>query len=385
MSEFTIPGGREKGTPLAEASDSTLQYWADHAREDAMKDACIDELERRGVADAGEPPAEQQPPRRERTRAEGERQPPRREQQAPRRSPRANAPAPRSAIQQYQGAHTDAKEATEALAKLQEVGHLVSPAPAVAQLPEGTALVVSAVAIDSARETYAIQGQERGLAKVALYKIAGALGVSWSGQESGRLDDGSDPHFVHFRAVGYLRDFDGSLRQIKGEKIMDMREGSPQLQALQSRAEAKAKRTNQPVGDWQSQVRDTRLFILEHAESKAQERAIRSLGIRTSYTAEELRKPFFGARLQFTGHTDDPELKHLFAAKIAESFLGAQSQLYGKPMQRAEQRGGAPPPVGRDYDRAGYDAETEGHEVPHDDDGVVDDGYDPTGTDGNKF
>jgi hypothetical protein len=381
-------------------SDEDLEYWLKR-NEDDLKDASKAQYHKNAEGRLAGIRAEQAA-----RRNGGQRAAP----QAQRAEPRQPAAPPpnRSAIQQYQGAHTDAVEATAALARIQEIGHLVSPAPAVGTLPEGTSLVVSAVMVDSARETYSIQGGELGLSRTALQKIAGALGIAWSGTESRRLDDASDPCFVHYRAVGYVRDFSGQLSPVKGEKIMDLREGSPQLEALRERAENKAERERARIataggdpntvktGDWRSQVRDLRLFILEHAETKAQLRAIRSLGLRSSYTAEELRKPFFAARLQFTGQTTDPELRRMFAEKIADSFLGAQSALYGQrapelpPAQQAQ--GAPPPPVGEDYDRK-RTMEAEAHVVssrpvpPHDADGVVEDDEPveddrrPTGTD----
>ena len=364
--EFTIPYGTAKGTPIisAELRDLTftiealdrsiadptkVQY---KARNQTLFTACRAEVARRasGGAPASAPTSAAAPANREETT---------------------------KAIQAYSGAHDDAKTATEALAKLQEVGHLVSPAPACGTLPEGTSIVISAVMVNEATDTYQVQNG-RGLAKVALNKIGGALGVSWSPSESGRLDDGKDPRYMHYRAVGYIREFDGSPRRIVGEKIIDLRVGSAQCEALQKRSEDKAKRDGSKVGDWEAQIRDIRLFILEHAETKAQLRAVRSLGIRSNYTSEELKKPFFGARLQFTGRSEDPAIRRMFAEKIADNMLSATKQLYGAP---------ASEPQVTPVSTAGYAAppiDVTGHAVDEDDplgpDGVpaatgTDDGF----------
>lgn len=340
--EITVKRDGEKiKVPIEEASDRDVRYYADNANIPALRDACANELKRRaagGTAAAPKPPP-------------------------------SNDDA-RQAIQIYSGAHNDASEATTALQKLQDVGHLVSPAPACGTLPVGTSVVVSAIMIDTANETFGLPEGKRGLGKVPLCKIAGALGVSWS-PESGRLDDGSDPRFVHYRAIGFIREFDGTLRRISGEKIMDLRPDSAQVEAFRKRSEDKAKRDNKPVSDWESQIRDMRLFILEHAETKAQLRAIRSLGLRSSYTPEELRKPFFAAKLQFTGHSDDPEIRRLFAERIADSMLGATKALYGaqpatqQAQPHHEQRGYSPPPV-----------DTTGH--------VIDDADGPDGVPSNE-
>jgi hypothetical protein len=220
-------------------------------------------------------------------------------------------------------------------------------------------MVISSVMVDVENETFAIAGGDKlGIGKVPTYKIASALGVSWD-RSSGRQDDGSDARFVHFMASGWVRQFDGCLMFLTGEKVMDLRPGSPQIEALKEQAETKYARAmakweknghqgyKPEPGNWENQVRDMRLRILEHAETKAKLRAIRSLGIRQSYTREELLKPFFAAKLQFTGYSDDPEIRRMFAERIADSMLGSVSQLYGAqqaPVAHAAPKY-QPPPV----------------------------------------
>jgi hypothetical protein len=62
-------------------------------------------------------------------------------------------------------------------------------------------------------------------------------------------------------------------------------------------------------------------------------RAIRRLGIRTSYEQTDLAKPFLVARIMFTGQTDDPELKRLFAEKTFDAFHRSTSSLYARGEQ----------------------------------------------------
>jgi len=232
------------------------------------------------------------------------------------------------------GTSIDAKVIDDKLRRAQGVAHLVAPATRCDVLPAGCAVVTSALYIDEANETYPLKGG-RGLSKTALNKIAVGLGVSWDPHASCRLDDGSDPHYCHYRAVGYYKSFDGQRQLISGEKQLDLRNGSAQLDAL----EASSKK-----GDASAQIREMRAFILEHAETKARNRAIRSAGLKTSYTSAELRKPFVMARLMFTGQTDDPTLKHAFGMATAQAMLGGQSALYGQaPTPSALQQGGPPP------------------------------------------
>lgn len=330
---YTIPGGPRKGTELEAAEVSDLNFWIDRTKKTIAEDpngqfvaknkawltAAEAELARRasgGTVAQKPPPAGAVPPE-EATRA----------------------------IALYSGAHDDAKRATQALQKLQEIGHLISPAPACGTLPIGTAIAISAVMVDAENETFPIAGGQGdpklGIGKVPMYKFASALGINWS-SESRRIDDRSDACYVYFVAVGYVRNFDGSWMRITGEKVMDLRDGSPQLAGMQDQTESKFRREHDKweangkkgaepkVGDWKSQVRDIRLRILEHAETKAKLRAIRSLGMRSSYTKAELSKPFFIARLQFTGHSDDPAIKQMFATRIADAMLGGSQMLYGR-------------------------------------------------------
>lgn len=258
------------------------------------------------------------------------------------------------------GSTRSASDLAQRLANIADQAHVIAPAMSAATLPEGCEVVTSAVLIDVAHETYKVgtvkEGNEyvetRGLGKVALEKIAGAAGISWDPSASGRLDDGSDPYYCAWRVVGNLRHFDGTEVTIEGSKEMDLREGSPQLQALFDRA--KTGKSKDPT----AQIREMRLHIMAHAESKARLRAIRSIGLRPAYTATELKKPFVVARLVFSGRSADPETQRAFSMMTAQAMLGGRRALYGGerdsralPAPRAVQslpapQRLAPPPVG---------------------------------------
>lgn len=216
--------------------------------------------------------------------------------------------------------------------------HLVSPSTSVARLPPGTSVALSAVYIDVENETYNVSGK-RGLSKPALDKIAGAAGLSWDPFLSRRKDDGRDPCYCAWEAVCRVRQLDGVEIILTGSVELDLRDGSPTVDALASRAK-------DGRSAWK-QLRDMRMFITRHAESKAKLRAIRTLGIRSSYSIEELtERPFVVARLMWTGESDDPELRKLFALKTADAFLGARSAIYGGPTHVGlPAPSAAPPPM----------------------------------------
>lgn len=343
----TLPGGENRGKLINDPTvpDSDLGWWAKNAKQAPLRDACVAELARRKALPQDQRPAQQAPQQQDR-------QPEQRQADPPPQS-RALARVDSATLAKFSGAFRDAERATAAMLDAAQLGHVVAPGPICATLPQGCEVAIAAVTVDVENETYKVpggrggnddddqggqrsadQGEKRGLAKVSLDKIAGAAGVSWHPTMSRRLDDGSDPYYCHYKAVGVVKDFDGSSRVIQGEKEVDMRERSPQVEAIRQR-EAKKKRDYEAKrwtykGDGgDGQIREIRLHILGHAETKARLRAVRSLGIRTSYTRAELAKPFVVCKVQFTGRTDDPALRDLFASKIADSFLNAGNMLYG--------------------------------------------------------
>lgn len=338
MAEFTIPGGKEKGSPIAAASQGTLEWWSEtiakNLKEGSSRNADWDtklvaamraELDRRAK---GGKPAE-----------------------SPKTEPKSTALANTGGAQIMQrpsqsivGSYADAAKADAALRAMSEAYHLVAPATSCGSLPLGHEVSISLVYVNAETETSSVGGGKVSLAATALKRIAAAASIDWDDEKSRRLDNGRDPHYVHFKAVGIVKNLDGTKRRVTGEVEIDMREGSPQVIAMEQRAgEGK---------NFQSQLRDTRNFILRHAETKAKSRAIADMGVRRSYTKAELEKPFAVARLSFTGRTEDPQLQAVFASKIADAALGAGQSLYGTPVGMRPQQsppelpGHAPPAIG---------------------------------------
>lgn len=235
----------------------------------------------------------------------------------------------------------DPRDVNRMLEEALEHYHLVSPATSCGVVPEGCAVAMSLVKVDpnpDMKEVYQVTGG-LGLGKVALNKIAMAAGVSWDARLSGRLDSGKDALYCRFQAVGTVRHFDGTELTIHGTKEMDLRPGSAQVEALQARYEAavekwerNGRKTYEPKPP-DAQIREMRLFIEAHAETKARLRAIRAIGIKTSYSPKELEKPFAIARLMFTGQSNDPTLRLMFAQERARAMLMGKSMMYGSQPQ----------------------------------------------------
>ena len=190
-----VPGGYEKDRPWTEASQKTVAYYATEARNPGMKAAAQAELDRRKAGGVQEPPSE-------RTQ----------QHQQQREQQRSTAVAKTreqmlEPVSKILHGFRDAEQVTAALMLAQERAHLIAPATSTAALPEGFEIVLSAVLIDVPNETYPVLGK-RGLGKTALDRIAQAAAISWNPGYTQRLDDGSDPHYCHFRAVADVLTFD---------------------------------------------------------------------------------------------------------------------------------------------------------------------------------
>lgn len=224
---------------------------------------------------------------------------------------------------QFNISSEDPLKVTAFLQKANESYHLISPASSVAMIPEGCSIVTSVVLVDGTgdRETYPAskaddhpgENSRRCLGKVALDRISGAAGIVWDPILGCRVDNNSDPLYCQWRAVGTYRAFDGSPITVPKNKAVDLRQGSPQAKMMTEK-----------------QLPQARMFVMEMAESKAMNRVVRTLGVRMSYTREELKKPFIVARLMLTGaNIKDPALKREIVMMRAASMLGGASMLYG--------------------------------------------------------
>lgn len=312
-----IPFGHNRGELITECDDAALQ-WAIEAIDDKL---CRDpngrysEDNKRWLDVAM---AEQQ-----RRRAGG----------SPVAAPLAKAvDRPALLAQVGVGAIREGAAASAALTKARELGHLISPAPTVGHMPEGCFVQVSAMLLDVNRETYQHSGSsERGLGKVALDRIAGMAAITWDPVLSRRLDSGQHPWYRHCKAVGRVRNFDGTWRELCDEKEIDLTDGSATVEGILLREKRKKQDegTNYKGDGGIREIAMKRQHILSLCSTEARLRATRILGIRTGYTGNELQLPFVVAQLAFDGRSENPETARFFNEMIAQSFLGATAQLYG--------------------------------------------------------
>ncbi len=309
---FKVQGGEM--LLVHELNDDDLDWYANECKAAAKRDAALAELARRRGGGAVAPAASAAPAQTQ------------------------------SIVQRTEAAKAivgsfDAPRANAALVQAAQHFHLVTPSSVVGSLPEGCEVSISLVTIEKGKETYDLPGDMQGLSRVALDKVFAAAGGTWI--RSRRIDDGKDPHYCAWEAVGLVRTFDGQMRELPGNVEIDARDGSPQIAEIIEKAKAGRR-------DPGKQIMELRKFLLRHAESKAMNRAVAKLGIRRGYKADEIAKPFAVARVIFTGRSEDPEARKVFHEKIADSFLGGQRALYGEQTSPAlpEHTGHVTPPVG---------------------------------------
>lgn len=313
----TIPKKGGGGPLLSEAEEKDLVYWLDRKRADLANSRFPDRDQEWIAAAEAELRARGVEPSRAPKSDPGQRP-----------APAQRAPQQTAAIAQHREQNlvsaTSARDINQRIEDFARECHLVAPATSCASLPEGCEVAFSVVHVDpnpDNGDVSPVGGGKFSLSANVLKKFGAAAGVSWDMNQSGRLDDGREPLYCHYRAVGLVRHFDGSTRVISGEVELDLRDGSPQVEAMKARTR----------GNVESQIRDTRLFLLRHAETKAKSRAIADMGIRRSYTASELKKPFAIAKLMWTGRSEDPELRRIFAEKMADAHMASVRGLYGGP------------------------------------------------------
>lgn len=220
------------------------------------------------------------------------------------------------------GVFNSVERISQAIQALGKAHNLVIPGGAI-----GTALLpfhqvgISFVFPDPDLDAYEVSKKEGrfGLGKPALESISRASGLRWIPNLCGQIDNENNPYYVEYQAVGTVMQLDGTELLVQGSKRVDLRGDKDDPKTWGPDAEGKS---------W-AEILQARKNILPLAESKAKNRAIRSLGVRPSYTRAEIEKGFAILRLQFTARSDDPELTREVSLKIADRALSSTAQLYG--------------------------------------------------------
>ncbi len=150
-------------------------------------------------------------------------------------------------------------------------------------------------------------GQQVGLKHTALVELWNAAGGS--PVASMRIDDGNDPNYVEWQYSGKYREIGGMWIPSVQSKRLDFRGESAQIKSMTD-----------------GQLSQQRSSIYELAESKAFSRVIRkALGVKQSYTPDEIAWPFVVVRPMLVANLKDPLTRAIFLADA----MGSSAALFG--------------------------------------------------------
>jgi hypothetical protein len=177
------------------------------------------------------------------------------------------------------------------------------------------------------------------LAAQGIRKLSVCAGIIWHPYECRRLDDRKDRHYVACQAVGGIRKADGQPVWWRGEYDLDFEVIEEELiDQYTAKCKSWNKSDAQKQGYVDSNVRKDLLFKRKHklklAETGAMNRVARAiLGLKGSYTREELAKPFVMLRIVLRPDFTDKDVR----AKLADAAINAMVGIYG-PETPIEQR-----------------------------------------------
>jgi hypothetical protein len=170
--------------------------------------------------------------------------------------------------------------------------------------------IVQVVVLDYEDDTYKsndIKAGHRAPGARALNKFASAAGVSFLDER--RVDDGTNPNLIRVTVMAAMTLPNGQRITATGTKEIDLAR-----KRFASDAE-KAKFLS---------------FFYEHVSTRARSRAIRAiLSLKSSYTDEEIRRPF--AVVSFVPNTNHPDVR----AAMLQAFSGNVAALYGPEPAKA--------------------------------------------------
>jgi len=247
---------------------------------------------------------------------------------------------------------TSMQELNRRLLELQKAGvHLITPF-VIQEIPAKHVPVLIPVPVDPnplKDDVYKLAGGKFALGRNPLRRIEQALGIDWDVRPgmTGRVDNGSNPDYIHYRAIGHCPMPDGTKKTIIGEKEIRVdlfREESVEkyrkkaVSYQQDSKDGPEFRQSFPTPDavdgWvQEKARHDILQLKKHllprASTGAKCIAVKSLGVRESYTSDELAQPFLVLKIQARLDMNDPE----DAALIRAQALGMVETLYSGRLQ----------------------------------------------------
>ena len=233
------------------------------------------------------------------------------------------------------------------LKELRDKAHILTPfaKSAIPHIPQGFVVFIHQCTISTRSEkdekgyinytdgeVYPIKGTSKlGLSKLGLTRLEQLADVSWVNPKSdpnkpkSTIEKGppfDNPLVCRYAAIGYMTDIDGQVRCYADAYGNDLQDNSPQAKAMSEKELPKARQN-----------------IEQLTITKAKLRVLRGLlGVKNSYTLEELQKPFVVLRLVFNIDSIDPSTKSKLLTVVAAKQLGIVNELFGLMRTEAEER-----------------------------------------------
>lgn len=209
------------------------------------------------------------------------------------------------------GTSTDADDINHRLDLAGKKAHVLSPAPMVGILREGLGVTFTAIQVDADDHDQALMVDTAGpggedefiLTKTTLERISSALGLSWG--KSARTDDGRHPYYCTWQAFCSYPTFDARELELNGDSEVDLR--------------ARTDNANRLAG-YPERLAFARRTIQAQAQTKARLRAIRSFGLKGTYTRADLNFPFVCVQTVLVGKVDQAT----FSAARASLYSGGK-------------------------------------------------------------
>ena len=171
---------------------------------------------------------------------------------------------------------------------------------------------------------------EVGISAVGLSNLASAASVQDIPQGSGRVDNGSDPTVVTYRATGAMRLPDGEWRVVTRECTIKL---GTLAKEIRTQKTAKAEQTKSSRYPWTAEKLEAEIakelllkekFMERLAETGAKNRVTTAiLGLAKKYTPEEIRRPFVFAAV--VPDMDQPDVR----ARVLDQATAAITGMFG--------------------------------------------------------
>lgn len=187
------------------------------------------------------------------------------------------------------------------------------------------------------------------LTKQGLIKLSVTAGVMWHPTGTRRIDNRQDRDYCAFRAIGGIRKADGTPVWLKAEYDLDFEVVADEIEEQYEKKASDYERYPDKNPWWgkmspadqkayiakcvRRDVLQKRKHKAKLCESGAKTRVVRELlGLKSSYTKEELAKPFVMVRIVFSPNMDDPEVKKRLLDASVQAMLG----VYGLPPEQQQ-------------------------------------------------